>query len=103
MLYACGATLKLTPQRRDSSITLVTPLCQTSFLKMGPYRKLCALALRRVCPDQTLCKIAQCEPQCQRNGGAFARFLQDLAHIHAHSSKGRQSGLRQCETCSEVL
>jgi hypothetical protein len=26
MFYACGATLKLTPKRRDSSITLVTPL-----------------------------------------------------------------------------
>jgi len=27
MLYACAVTLKLTPKRRDSSITLVTPLC----------------------------------------------------------------------------
>jgi len=40
----------------------------------------------------TLCKIAQCEPQCQRNGGVFARFLHDLAHIRAYSSNGRQSG-----------
>jgi hypothetical protein len=60
--------------------------------KWAPYRKLCALAFQRVCPDQTLCKIAQCEPQCQRNGGVFARFLQDLAHIRAHSSNGRQRG-----------
>jgi hypothetical protein len=50
-----------------------------------PYRKLCALAFRRVCPDQTLCKIAQCEPQCQRNDCAFTGFLYDLAHIRAIS------------------
>src|SRR5277367_3758872 len=47
-------------------------------------RKLCALAFRRVCPDQTLCKIAQCEPQCQRNDCAFTLFLYDLAHIRAN-------------------
>jgi hypothetical protein len=48
-------------------------------------RKLCALAFQRVCPDQTLCKIAYCEPQCQRVGLRFTQIEYDVAHIRGKS------------------
>src|SRR3974390_427418 len=63
-------------------------------LGMPVDRKLCALAFQRVCPYQTLCKIAQCEPQCQRNGCAYIAFLYDLAHIRGN--------LFRCRFCGET-
>jgi len=73
------ADVEPSPARGNISITLVTPLSEEPV-----NRKLCALDFRRVCPDQILCKIAYCEPQCQRADLAFVRTEYDLAHIHEY-------------------
>ena len=65
-------------------------------------RKLCALAFQRVCPDQTLCKIAQCEPQCQRSGRPFARFQYDLAHIRESFTEVRSKNGDACKVYMRV-
>src|SRR5215469_6210887 len=44
-------------------------------------RKLCALAFRRVCPDQTYAKSHNVNRSVNATKGAFSRSQYDLAHI----------------------